>query len=273
MVICGPIRMITSMNFSQSATCSDEPTQGILDITAKGIFLYKSPNQAYQFLEEKVLFKQDWSTKSQNDHHQEFSLKEEMNEIRMNYNNRYVNNASKNHQNNGTPMCERLEGNYIQSEELNNDVKNNLEDFKGCIRSMRTVHWKLFARDDGKTTGVLLNKKSKTVNQEPRPKTDLEKSITKLLDGQRVTNICYIVLSFGLSPYSSPLPQIPSPPLPISSPPPISPTYVEGSLGSRATGIRQRDAPPVHETEIPEMWLPLRKRLCRTTPGPRCEDN
>ncbi|GJR18858.1 hypothetical protein Tco_0967385 [Tanacetum coccineum] len=27
----------------------------------------------------------------------------------------------------------------------------------------------------------------------------------------------------------------------------------------------------IHETEIPEMWLPLRKRLCRTTPGPRCE--
>ncbi|GJZ17643.1 hypothetical protein Tco_0553766 [Tanacetum coccineum] len=74
-----------------------------------------------------------------------------------------------------------------------------------------------------------------------------------------------------LSPYSSPLPQIPSPPLPISPPPPIIPTYAEGSLGSRAAGIRQRDALPVHETEIPEMWLPLRKRLCRTTPGPRCE--
>ncbi|GJY00672.1 hypothetical protein Tco_0358824, partial [Tanacetum coccineum] len=42
-----------------------------------------------------------------------------------------------------------------------------------------------------------------------------------------------------LSPYSSPLPQIPSPPLPIPSP--ISPTYVEGSMGSRAAGIRQRD--------------------------------
>ncbi|GJW89359.1 hypothetical protein Tco_0164699 [Tanacetum coccineum] len=47
-----------------------------------------------------------------------------------------------------------------------------------------------------------------------------------------------------LSPYSSPLPQIPSPPLPISSPPPNGPTYVEGSLGSRAAGIRQRDALP-----------------------------
>ncbi|GJW78298.1 hypothetical protein Tco_0139980 [Tanacetum coccineum] len=71
-----------------------------------------------------------------------------------------------------------------------------------------------------------------------------------------------------LSPYSSPLP---SPPLPI--PPPISPAYVEGSLGSRAAGIRRRDALPsrVHETEMPEMCLPLRKRLCRTTPGPGYE--
>ncbi|GJT16754.1 hypothetical protein Tco_0875460 [Tanacetum coccineum] len=74
-----------------------------------------------------------------------------------------------------------------------------------------------------------------------------------------------------LSPYSSPLPQIPFPPLPISSPPPISPTYVEGSMGSRAAGIRQRDALPVHETEMPEMCLPLRKRPCRTTPGPGYE--
>ncbi|GKF47917.1 hypothetical protein Tco_0141168, partial [Tanacetum coccineum] len=52
---------------------------------------------------------------------------------------------------------------------------------------------------------------------------------------------------------------------------PISPTYVEGSMGSRAARIRQRDALPVHETEMPEMCLPLRKRPCRTTPGPGCE--
>ncbi|GJY05811.1 hypothetical protein Tco_0371751 [Tanacetum coccineum] len=65
-------------------------------------------------------------------------------------------------------MCERHEANYIQSEgnkdrnshdlfshqslhdpndseksltELNNDVRNDLEDFKRRIRSMRTVHW------------------------------------------------------------------------------------------------------------------------------------
>ncbi|GKE72121.1 hypothetical protein Tco_1534162 [Tanacetum coccineum] len=78
-----------------------------------------------------------------------------------------------------TPMCERHEANYIQSEgyqnqnsldsyshqshhdrndfeksltELNNDVRNDLKDFKRCIHSMRTPHWKLFASDDGKTT-------------------------------------------------------------------------------------------------------------------------
>ncbi|GJS22688.1 hypothetical protein Tco_0451320 [Tanacetum coccineum] len=50
-----------------------------------------------------------------------------------------------------------------------------------------------------------------------------------------------------LSPYSSPLPQIPSSPLPISSPPPNSPTYML------------------------EIGLPLRKRPCRTTPGPGYE--
>ncbi|GJT17278.1 hypothetical protein Tco_0875984 [Tanacetum coccineum] len=56
---------------------------------------------------------------------------------------------------------------------------------------MRTVHWKLYDSDYRKTTGVLLNKKSKTVNQEPQSKTDFEKSITKFLDGQRVTNMFF----------------------------------------------------------------------------------
>ncbi|GJW26530.1 zinc finger, CCHC-type containing protein [Tanacetum coccineum] len=97
----------------------NEPTQEILDVTAGEIFLYKSPNQAFQFLEHKVLFKLDWSTKSQNEHHRKYvafadgsnsnddnsrlleklealtikmdsqfqSLKEEMHEMRNNYNN------------------------------------------------------------------------------------------------------------------------------------------------------------------------------------------
>ncbi|GJX52149.1 hypothetical protein Tco_0280518 [Tanacetum coccineum] len=110
-------------------------------------------------------------------------------------------------------MCERHEANYIQSEgnkdqnshdlfsrkshhdpnnsekELKNDVKNDLKDFKRRIRSMRTDYDKLYDKDDRKTTGVLPNIESKTINQEPRSKIDFEKSITKFLDGQRVTNM------------------------------------------------------------------------------------
>ncbi|GKD67720.1 hypothetical protein Tco_1321810 [Tanacetum coccineum] len=120
--------------------------------------------------------------------------------------------------NDDTPMCERHEANYIKSEdyqnqdshnsfshqshhdpndyekslkELNNDVRNDLEDFKRYIHSMRFVHWKLYDSDDLKTTSVLPNKESKTVNQEPQSKTDFEKSITKFLDGQRVTNMFF----------------------------------------------------------------------------------
>ncbi|GJS03154.1 reverse transcriptase domain-containing protein [Tanacetum coccineum] len=179
----------------------DEPTQGILDITAGGIFLYKSPSQAFQFLEDKVLFNLD-------------CLKEELQDMRNKYNELREGNASKNHMNDDTPMCKRHEVKLHQSEEyqnrnshdsyshqsyhdpndsekslteLNNDVKNDLEDFKRCIRSMRTVHDKLFDRDDGKTTGVLPNKKSKPINQEPQSKTDFEKLMTKFLDDQRVT--------------------------------------------------------------------------------------
>ncbi|GJU29780.1 reverse transcriptase domain-containing protein [Tanacetum coccineum] len=159
-----------------------EPTQGILDITAGGIFLYKSPNQAFQFLKDK--------------------LRE--------------GNASKIHLNDDTPMCEHHEVNYIEYEgyqiqnsydsfshqsihdpndseksltELNDDVRNDLQHFKSYIRSMRTVHDKLFARDDGKTTGVLPKKKSKPIKQEPQSKTDFEKLMTKFLDDQRVSNI------------------------------------------------------------------------------------
>ncbi|GJV31052.1 hypothetical protein Tco_1391452 [Tanacetum coccineum] len=118
------------------------------------------------------------------------SLKEEMHEMRKNYNNSGGDHASNN---DDTPMCERHEANYIRSEdyqnqdshhsysrrsyydpndpeksltELNNDVKNDLEDFKRYIRSMRTIHWKLFARDDGKTTSVFYLTKS--LNSQPR---------------------------------------------------------------------------------------------------------
>ncbi|GKD83112.1 reverse transcriptase domain-containing protein, partial [Tanacetum coccineum] len=201
----------------------DEPTQAILDETVGGIFLYKSPNQAFQFLNDKVLFKLDWSTKSQTEHHQKsvafadgsdsnsdisrlmeklealinsqfHSLKEEMQDMRNKYHDLRDNHAYKN---DDTPMCERHEVHSIQFggyqiqdshdsyfhqshhdpndfekslTELNNDVKKDLEDFKRCIRNMRTVHDKLFDIND-------------------QSKTDLEKSITKFLDGQRVTNM------------------------------------------------------------------------------------
>ncbi|GJZ10635.1 hypothetical protein Tco_0545394 [Tanacetum coccineum] len=144
------------------------------------------------------------------------SLNEELQDMREKYNELRNGNASKNHLNDDTPMCERHEANYIQSEdyqnqnsydlfshqsfhdpndseksltELNNDVRNDLEDFKRCIHSMRIVHWKLYDSDDRKTTGVLPNKKSKPINQELQSKTDFEKLMTKFLDGQRVLNI------------------------------------------------------------------------------------
>ncbi|GKA64938.1 hypothetical protein Tco_0764645 [Tanacetum coccineum] len=39
----------------------NEITQEVLNVAAGGIFLYKTPNQAYQFLEDKVLLKLDWA--------------------------------------------------------------------------------------------------------------------------------------------------------------------------------------------------------------------
>nr|GEY51039.1 reverse transcriptase domain-containing protein [Tanacetum cinerariifolium] len=39
----------------------NEITQEVLNIAAGGIFLYKTPNQAYQLLEYKVLLKLDWA--------------------------------------------------------------------------------------------------------------------------------------------------------------------------------------------------------------------
>ncbi|GJZ16475.1 reverse transcriptase domain-containing protein [Tanacetum coccineum] len=38
-----------------------EITQEVLNAAAGGIFLYKTPNQAYQVLEDKVLLKLDWA--------------------------------------------------------------------------------------------------------------------------------------------------------------------------------------------------------------------
>nr|GEU38424.1 hypothetical protein [Tanacetum cinerariifolium] len=66
-----------------------------------------------------------------------------------------------------------------------------------------------------------------------------------------------------LSSLSSPLPQIPSPPLPLLSPPPVDPTYKEAPLGYRAARLRLS----AERGEIPEADLPLRKRLYTTHTG------
>nr|GEX66111.1 hypothetical protein [Tanacetum cinerariifolium] len=66
-----------------------------------------------------------------------------------------------------------------------------------------------------------------------------------------------------LSPLSSPLPHIPSPPLPLLSPPPTDLTYEEAPLGYRAAILRWR----AEKGEIPEADLPLRKRLCTAHTG------
>ncbi|GJR03988.1 hypothetical protein Tco_0526972 [Tanacetum coccineum] len=83
----------------------------------------------------------------------------------------------------------------------------------------------------------------------------------------------------------TPLPQIPSPPLhvsslplPLPSPPTTSPTYAEAPLGYKAAGIRMRAAsPPLllpstsHRTIIPDVEMPPRKRACFTTLASRFE--
>ncbi|GJY95632.1 hypothetical protein Tco_0511993 [Tanacetum coccineum] len=95
------------------------------------------------------------------------SIKEEMHEMRNKYQDLKDNHDPKNYLNDDTPMCEHHEVNYIQSKgyenrnsldsfsrqshygpndseksftELNNDVRNYLEDLKRHIRSMSIVH-------------------------------------------------------------------------------------------------------------------------------------
>ncbi|GJZ80093.1 hypothetical protein Tco_0644930 [Tanacetum coccineum] len=125
-----------------------EPTQAILDVTAGGVFLYKSPNQAFQFLDDKVLFELDWSNKLQmkpiqksvafsegsnsNDDNSRFmeklealtiqflNLKEELQDMRKKYDDLKDNHTSKNQMNDETPMCEHHEASYIESKGYQN---------------------------------------------------------------------------------------------------------------------------------------------------------
>ncbi|GJV62593.1 hypothetical protein Tco_1473421 [Tanacetum coccineum] len=88
-----------------------------------------------------------------------------------------------------------------------------------------------------------------------------------------------------LSPLSSLLPHIPSPPLPLPSPPTTILTYAEAPLGYRAAKIRLRAAspsihhpseipsPPLllpstsHRDDFPKADMPLQKRTRFTTPA------
>ncbi|GJX52380.1 hypothetical protein Tco_0280749 [Tanacetum coccineum] len=117
----------------------DGPTQGILD--AEGIFLYNTPNEAFQILEDKVLLKLDFSGKFQispktvvsaggsniNSYHaklmekfkdlvtkidSEFMIiRKELKEMR---DGRRDNHASQIYMKDDTPMCEPNEANYVQ---------------------------------------------------------------------------------------------------------------------------------------------------------------
>ncbi|GJV25222.1 hypothetical protein Tco_1377917 [Tanacetum coccineum] len=117
----------------------DGPTQGILD--AGGIFLYNTPNEAFQILEDKVLLKLDFSSEFQispktvvsaggsniDSYHamlmekfedlvtkidSEFLIiRKELKEMR---DGRRDNHASQIYMKDDTPMCEPHEANYVQ---------------------------------------------------------------------------------------------------------------------------------------------------------------
>nr|GEV39773.1 reverse transcriptase domain-containing protein [Tanacetum cinerariifolium] len=117
----------------------DGPTQGILD--AEGIFLYNTPTEAFQILEDKVLLKLDFSSEFQigpktivsaggsniNSYHAmsmekfmnlvtKIDLKfliimKELKEIRDGHKD---NHASQTYMKDDTPMCEPNEANYVR---------------------------------------------------------------------------------------------------------------------------------------------------------------
>ncbi|GKE95901.1 reverse transcriptase domain-containing protein, partial [Tanacetum coccineum] len=52
---------IRAFSQHENDSLTDQNTQEVLNAAAGGIFLYKTPNQAYQLLEDKVLLKLDWA--------------------------------------------------------------------------------------------------------------------------------------------------------------------------------------------------------------------
>ncbi|GKD51653.1 hypothetical protein Tco_1280629, partial [Tanacetum coccineum] len=108
----------------------------------------------------------------------------------------------------------------------------------------------------------------KTVRLEPPTSPSMEARIVEYADAPTPPSPPPSLLS----PWSSLLPHIPLPPLPVSSPPLPLPSP---PLGYRAARIQMRAAsPPLllpstsHRTDTPEAEMPPRKRACFTTPAP-----
>ncbi|GKC13675.1 hypothetical protein Tco_1010457, partial [Tanacetum coccineum] len=130
--------MLRTFPFSLSR--EDNPTQGILD--AGGIFLYKTPNEAFKILKDKVLLSLDFSSESQNSPKpktvvsasgsnisydlailvEEFEalatknnsklliIRKDLKEMRDSHKD---NHASQIYMSDDTPMCDPMEGNYV----------------------------------------------------------------------------------------------------------------------------------------------------------------
>ncbi|GJZ44535.1 hypothetical protein Tco_0591790 [Tanacetum coccineum] len=153
-----PLQEIIVLDPDDHPMWENEPTQAILDVTTRGIFLYKIPNQAFQFLNDKVLFELDWSNKLQmkptqisvaltdgsnsNDDNSRLmeklealimkmdsqfqSLKEELQDMRNKYYDLKDYHASKACMNDDTPMYERHEVNCIQSGGSQNKISHDM---------------------------------------------------------------------------------------------------------------------------------------------------
>ncbi|GKA51391.1 hypothetical protein Tco_0744587 [Tanacetum coccineum] len=104
----------------------DEPTQEILDETAGGIFLYKSPNQAFQFLEDKAMDSKI------------ISLNEELKDMREKYIELREGNASKNNLNDDTPIYERQEANSIHYEGYQNRDSHDSNSLKSHSKQLQS---------------------------------------------------------------------------------------------------------------------------------------
>ncbi|GJV62926.1 hypothetical protein Tco_1473754 [Tanacetum coccineum] len=136
------------------------------------------------------------------------SLNEELKDMREKYNELRKGNTSKNHLNDDTPMCERHEVNSIKSEdyqnqnshdsssrqslhnpndseklltELNNDVRNDLEDFKRRICSHGTNSLETICNAIEKLQ-CFYHRKSKTMKQNEKNFQTIFKNMERKMD-------------------------------------------------------------------------------------------